>query len=103
MLVLLPDDEMILVDSKAHEHQLTYSVRNSEWICDACDRISDELQQTHSYNCYSCNFDLCESCTKPTETSKHAHNVEVTNVEKIYPNGDWKCDNCGATSTSQGK
>ena len=94
---------MTSVDSKAHEHKLIHSGQNLEWICDACGRTSNELQQTHSYNCSSCSFDLCESCTKPTETSKHTHSVEVTNVGKIYPDGAWKCDNCGATSTSQGR
>ena len=103
MVLLLPDDEMSSIEIKAHEHKLTHSVKNLEWICHACRRISGELQQTHSYNCSSCNFDLCETCTKPTKTSKHAHSVQVTNAENIYPNGGWKCDNCGATSASQGQ
>ena len=96
---------------KCHEHKLTYqnTVQHSAkmgqtgWTCDACKRTSKELKQSHSYNCSSCDFDLCKECTKPIKTSKHAHNMVVTNADSIYPSGQWGCDNCGTDSSSQGK
>ena len=101
---------MSSIKIKAHEHKLNYqntvkysaSRGQTGWTCDACRRTSKELQQTHSYKCSGCDFDLCKECTKPTKTSKHEHSLAVTNAEKIYPNGAWGCDNCGTDSTSQG-
>ena len=98
---------------KAHEHELTYQNtveyysakigKEANWTCDVCKRNSKELQQTHSYNCSSCDFDLCKECTQPIKTNKHAHNMVVTNAEAIYPQGAWFCDNCGTGSSSQGQ
>ena len=96
---------------KAHEHKLTYQNTvqssakkgNTGWTCDACNRDSKELQQTHSYNCSSCDFDLCKECTQPIKTGKHPHNIVVTNAEAIYDQGAWGCDNCGTDSSSQGQ
>jgi ribosomal protein L37AE/L43A len=92
---------------KAHEHELTYQKTEysgeNVWKCDACRKGSEELLQTHSYNCSSCNFDLCKECTKPIKTSKHPHNVVVTNDENMYGVGNWICNSCGADSTSQGE
>ena len=97
---------------KAHEHKLTYqnTVESSAkkgctgWTCDACSGDSKELQQTHSYKCSSCDFDLCKECTQPIKTNKHAHNLVVTNIQTLYQsNGEWVCDNCGTHSLSQGQ
>ena len=102
---------MSSIKIRAHEHKLTYMNRveylatqgQTGWTCDACRRDSKELQQTHSYNCENCDFDLCEECTQPIRTDKHRHNIAVTDAQTIYRNGDWECDNCGATSKSQGR
>ena len=101
---------MSSIKIKAHEHELTYQNtveqlasrgHTAGWECDACGRTSGELQQTHSYNCSSCEFDLCEECTKPIKTSKHRHNVVVTRIENMYAVGNWVCDSCGADSLNQ--
>ena len=101
---------MSTIQTKAHEHKLTYKntvehgakLGHTGWTCDACRRNSKELQQTHSYNCASCDFDLCKECTQPIKTRKHAHSLAVTNAKKIYSQGAWTCDNCGTNFSSQG-
>ena len=103
--------QMTSIKIKAHEHKLSYrntlklsaTKGHTGWTCDACRRNSKELQQTHSYNCSNCDFDLCKECTQPVKTSKHPHKMVVTNANKIYENGAWGCDNCGTNSSSQGK
>lgn len=101
---------MTSIKIKAHEHKLSYrntlklsaTKGHTGWTCDACRRNSKELQQTHSYNCSNCDFDLCKECTQPVKTSKHPHKMVVTDANKIYENGAWGCDNCGTNSSSQG-
>lgn len=101
---------MSSIKIKAHEHKLTYmnSVKHSAvqghsgWTCDACKRNSKELQQSHSYKCTNCDFDICKECTQPIKTSKHAHNMVVIPANTIYPKGAWHCDNCNTSSKSQG-
>ncbi|XP_028392709.1 zinc finger X-chromosomal protein-like isoform X1 [Dendronephthya gigantea] len=91
--------------TKAHKHKLTYKNTVKEgakngftsWTCDACGRGSKELQQTHSYKCEKCDFDLCKECPQPIKTKKHAHSLAVTILK-----GSWTCDNCGTNSSRPG-
>ncbi len=94
----------------AHEHKLffldttkIFSTKGiPSWSCDACKRTSQEMQVTHSYRCMSCNVDICEECSEPISTNTHAHRMVVTDAQKVYPDGMWRCDNCSADYTSQG-
>ncbi|XP_028392697.1 uncharacterized protein LOC114517237 [Dendronephthya gigantea] len=87
--------------AKAHKHKLTYKNTGEEdmwmWTCDACGRDSEELQQTHSYECEKCDFYLCEECAQPIKTNKHAHSLAVTILK-----GSWICDNCETYSSRPG-
>lgn len=95
----------------AHEHTLflldtskLFAMKGLPyWGCDACKRISTEMQVTHSYRCMSCDFDVCKECCESVTSLAHEHKLVITNAKLIYPNGAWCCDNCRTDSRSQGQ
>ncbi len=77
---------------EVHPHQLQYG--NRTYDCDLCDR---HFNNGKSYFCYSCNFDICESCnskltTKRPNTNLHSHPLKGNRMVIA-----WKCDVCKAS------
>jgi len=105
-----------------HEHLLTLSndqmrgYDGGKWYCNNCDNQNNLfLSNTLSFNCQSCQYDLCQKCIaehnyikvnnkmaqhtpkgKKTYVSTHVHYLLLSSKEdRTYDS--WVCDGCKAT------
>lgn len=93
----------------AHQHplfyvetsRLFYHNQNGLWKCQVCKKTSNELRETFSYHCPTCNnFDICRSCFGPRRHPIHTHVLDLVDTTILYPEsrGNWVCDICGCQS-----
>lgn len=93
----------------AHRHplqymetsRLLYQNRNGIWRCAVCKSTSEDLRQTFSYHCATCDsFDICRSCFEPKQHPVHIHVLNLVDTSLIYmqTGGSWVCDICGNSS-----
>ena len=76
--------------------QQCYPQFNGLWQCDVCMRSCQTLNQSHSYHCNQCTFDLCTDCFRNISHPMHEHELCVIDTAVIYheSGGQWKCDCC---------
>ena len=83
--------EKSMIESKVHhEHKLKYTKAGVNWKCDKCKTTFG--QNTYSFACRECNFNLCLECMFPIKDLKKKNNNKdnMDNIklkEKTIPNG----------------
>jgi len=65
-------NEKSAIESKFHKHKLIYSCVKSSWKCNSCSKLFDE--NTFSFGCRECNFDLCMKCLFDPNNQKKFQN-----------------------------
>lgn len=65
-------NEKSAIESKFHKHKLIYSCVKSSWKCNFCSKLFDE--NTYSFGCRECNFDLCIKCLFDPNNQKKFQN-----------------------------
>ena len=65
-------NEKSAIESKFHKHKLIYSCVKSSWKCNFCSKLFDE--NTYSFGCRECNFDLCMKCLFDPNNQKKFQN-----------------------------
>ena len=65
-------NEKSVIESQFHKHKLIYSCVKSSWKCNFCSKLFDE--NTYSFGCRECNFDLCIKCLFDPNNQKKFQN-----------------------------
>ena len=71
-------DEKSVIESKFHKHKLIYASVKSSWKCNSCLKHFDE--NTYSFGCRECNFDLCMKCLFDPNIQKNFQNSFKENL-----------------------
>lgn len=102
---------MTPIQSELHFHSLYYSnYRNSStkfnnnthtWSCDFCKKNQFVPIYYFSYNCITCDFDVCESCFSLTKLKKPKISIHNHSLETRKDGKAWVCDLCSVSYGSR--
>ena len=74
--------EESMIESKVHKHNLKYTKAGVNWKCDNC--LTTFGQNTYSFACRECNFNLCFKCMFDPNTQKKDLKNNIDNIVNLH-------------------